>query len=330
MIPELIEQYVNTGKARYVYREFPLTSIHPAAQEASEAAVCASEQDSYWEMNEHLYATSDEWSTAEDPTEYFNTYAEELGLDVADFAECLDSGWAADQVEADRLAGHELEVSATPFFFVNDLPIRGGLPIGPLGQVIDFVAAGGVMADVIPVGDDYHVFGDGEMAMAVAVVFTDFASDQSAQHAREMLPVLEEGYIDIGDMIYVVHPWAQDAESPGGKAAIAAECAGEQGLYREMYSLLLEEQDTWLDAEEPNDVFIEEAESLSADLDSGAFEACLDSEDAWLRVQASTVLAALNNLPGIPFFVFNNGQGWLSAQTADEFKSLLESNLGIQ
>jgi protein-disulfide isomerase len=142
-----------------------------------------------------------------------------------------------------------------------------------------------------------------------------------------MLPVLEEGHIGAGDMIYVVHPWAQDAESPGGKAAIAAECAGEQGLYQEMHDLLLEEQDSWLESEEPNALFVESAESLSADLDSSAYEACLDSEEAWLRVQASTVLAALNNLPSIPFFVFNNGQGWLTAQTADEFKALLESNL---
>jgi protein-disulfide isomerase len=327
VIPDLIEQYVDTGKVRYVYREFPLNNIHPTAQKASEAAVCAGELGSYWEMNEQLYATAEEWSAAEDPTAYFKEYADEIGLDAAAFSECLDSGWAEDKIEADRLAGHELEVNATPYFFVNDLAIRGGLPIEPLGQVIDFVAAGGVMADIIPVGDDYHVFGDGEMAMSVAVVFDDYASPESAKNARDMLPVLEQGYIDTGDMIYVVHPWAQDAESPGGKAAIAAECAGEQGLYREMHGLLLEEQDSWLDSEEPNALFVASAESLSSDLDSSAFEACLDSEEAWLRVQASTVLAALNNLPGIPFFVFNNGQGWLTAQTADEFKALLESNL---
>ena len=326
MIPGLIEEYVETGKVRYVYREYPLGS-HPAAQKASEAAVCAGELGSYWEMNEHIYATVDEWSAAEDPTVLFKEYAEELDIDAAAFAECLDSGSAADAIEADRLAGHELGVNATPYFFVNDLPIRGGLPLEPLGQVIDFVAVGGVMADVIPVGDDYHVFGDGEQAMAVAVVFEDYASPDSAQNAREMLPLLDEGHIDTGDMIYVVHPWAKDADSPGGKAAIAAECAGEQGLYREMHSLLLLEQDTWLDSEDPNALFIESAESLSTDLDSSEYEACLDSEEAWLRVQSSTVLAALNNLPGIPFFVFNNGQGWLTAQTADEFKDLLESNL---
>ena len=199
MIPDLIEQYVDTGKIRFVYREFPLTSIHPTAQKASEAALCAGELGSYWEMNEHLFATTDEWGQAEDPTDLFKGYAEELGLDTKAFAECLDSGQTAVQVQGDFMAGQTLGVDATPYFFVNDLPVRGGLPIESLGQVIDFVAAGGELPEVIPVGDDYHVFGDGQAATSVAIVFVDYGSPESAKHAREVLPVLAEGHIDSGD-----------------------------------------------------------------------------------------------------------------------------------
>jgi protein-disulfide isomerase len=159
----------------------------------------------------------------------------------------------------------------------------------------------------------------------VAIVFVDYANAESAKHARGTLPALAEEYIDTGTMIYVVHPWAAEAGSASAQAAIAAECAGEQGKYRSMHNLLLEEQETWSEAREPNSYFAEYADSL--ELDSGEFEACLESEQAWLRVQGSTVLASLNNLPGIPFFVFNNGQGWLNAQSADEFKDLLDSNL---
>ncbi len=327
MIPGLIEQYVNTGKARYVYRELPLTSIHPAAQKASEAAICAGELGSYWEMNEQLFATSGEWSAADDPTEYFKEYAVGLGVDAEAFAKCLDSGEAADLVRADHMAAQELGVSATPYFFINDLAIRGGLPLDALGQVIDFVAVGGEIAEVIPFGDDYHVFGDGEAAMSVVVVFLDYADPDSAQHATEMFPRLAEGHIDIGDMIYVVHPWADDRDSASGQAAIAAECAGEQGKYREMHDLLFAKQEEWLNADDLGAVLADYAASL--DLDGDTFETCVESEAPWLSVQAHTVLAALNGLPSIPFFVFNNGQGWLTAQSADEFKALLESNLSF-
>ena len=316
---------MDTGKIRYVYREFPLTSIHPGAQKVSEAALCAGELCSYWEMNEQLFATTAEWGQAEDPTEFFKGYAEELGLDSKAFAECLDSEQTAVLVQGDLMAGQALGVNLTPYFFVNDLPVPGGQSIETMGQLIDFAAAGGELPEVIPVGDDYHVFGEGQAATSVAIVFVDYASAESAKHARETLPALSEDHIDTGTMIYVVHPWADEAGSAGAQAAVAAECAGEQGQYRRMHNLLLDEQETWSKDGDPNSYLVEYAESM--DLDTAEFEACLDSEQPWLRVQGSTVLASLNNLPGIPFFVFNNGQGWLNAQSADEFQELLDSNL---
>jgi protein-disulfide isomerase len=325
VIPDLIEQYVDTGKVRYVYREFPLTSIHPSAQKASEAALCAGELGGYWEMNEQLFATTSEWGQAEDPTNLFKGYAEDLGLDSKAFAECLDSGQTAVLVQGDLMAGQNLGVNLTPYFFVNDLAVPGGQSIETMGKLIDFVAAGGELPEVIPVGDDYHVFGEGQAATSVAIVFVDYASPESAEHARETLPALATDHIDTGAMIYVVHPWAAEAESASGQAAIAAECAGEQGKYREMHNLLLDEQESWSEAQDPSSDFAEYAESL--DLDATGFEACLDSEQPWLRVQGSAVLGALNNIPSIPFFVFNSGQGWLNAQSADEFKAILDSNL---
>ena len=325
MIPDLIEQFVDTGKVRYVYREFPLTSIHPGAQKASEAALCAGELGSYWEMNERLFATTSEWGQAEDPTDLFKEYAEDLGLDGKAFAECLDSGQTAVLVQGDLMAGENLGVNLTPYFFVNDLAVPGGQSIETFGNLIDFVAAGGELPEVIPVGDDYHVFGEGQQATSVAIVFVDYTNPESAKHASETLPALAEDHIDTGTMIYVVHPWADEAGSASAQAAIAAECAGEQAKYRGMHNLLLKEQETWSKAADPNSHFVEYAESM--DLDAGEYEACLDSEQPWLRVQGSSVLAALNNLPGIPFFVFNNGQGWLNAQSADEFQQVLDSNL---
>jgi protein-disulfide isomerase len=287
VIPQLIEQYVDTGKARYVYREFPLTQIHPAAQKASEAALCAGEQGSYWEMNEHLFANQAEWSQAEDPTASFKEYAGELGLDTNAFDTCLDSGEMAVAVQGDLLAGESLGVSATPYFFINDLPIRGGLSIDALGQVIDYVAAGGEQPEIVPLGDDWHLRGDRQTARAITVAFVDYGSPESRQHALEVLPELVREYIDTGKLVYVLHPWSSDAESSSAQAAIAAECAGQQGQYWEMHDLLFEDQDAWSQAEEPRSLFGDYADSLALDTDQ--FEECLDSEWAALRVRAGNV-----------------------------------------
>jgi protein-disulfide isomerase len=323
VIPDLIEQFVDTGEVRYVYRE--LTYGNPSAQKASEAALCAGELGSYWEMNEQLFATTSEWGQAEDPTDFLKGYAKDLGLDSKVFAECLDSGQTAVILQGEQMAAQNLGVNVTPYFFVNDLPVPGGQSVETLGKLIDFAAAGGEIPEVIPVGDDYHVFGEGQEATSVAIVFVDYASPESAKHARETLPALAEDHIDPGTMIYVVHPWADQFGSASAQAAIAAECAGEQGKYRRMHNTLLDEQDTWSESKEPNSHFVEYA--VVMDLDADEFEGCLDSEQPWLRVQGSTVLGSLNNLPSIPFFVFNNGQGWLNAQSADEFQEILDSNL---
>ena len=323
MIPALIEQYVDTGKARYVYREFPLTQIHPAAQKASEAAICAGEQGSYWEMNEHLFANVNEWSQAADPSASFKAYAQELGLDTGTFDECLDSGAAAVVVQGDALAGESFGVNATPYFFINDLPIRGGLQVDALGQVIDYVAAGGKQPEIVPIGDDWRVRGNRNTAKAVTVAFVDYANPESGDHAREVLPGLVESYIDSGQMIYVLHPWASEADSPSAQAATAAECAGEQGKYWEMHDLLFEGQGGWTESQEPGTLFAEYAETSGLDL--GEFEECLESDEAALRVQAGNVVAALYGVPGAPVFLFNNGQGQQGSPSLDEFKSIIDS-----
>ncbi len=323
MIPDLIEQYVDTGKVRYVYREFPLTSIHPAAQKASEAAVCAGQQDKYWAMNEKLFSATEEWGAQEDPTSQFKSYAQELELDTAAFSDCLDSGEGAAVVQADLMAGEMFGVSATPYFFVNELPIRGGLPIGQLGQIIDYVAAGGEMPEIVPTGEDWHLRGDRQTARAITVAFVDFSSPESAQHALEVLPELAKEYVDTGKLLYVLHPWSSEAGSPGARAAIAAECAGEQGQYWEMHDLLFEGQEAWSQAEDTSPEFTGYAESLG--LDEAQFKECLESEQSALRVQAGNVVAAIYGVPGAPVFLFNNGQGQQGSPTFDEFKTIIDS-----
>lgn len=323
MIPDLIEQYVDTGKVRYVSREFPLTQSHPAAQKAAEAALCSGEQGAYWEMHEHLFANVDEWSQAQEPTGSFKGYAKELGLDTKTFNDCLDSGETALIVQGDALAGRSLGVNATPYFFVNDLPIRGGMSIGTLGQIIEYMAAGGEPPQIVPAADDFHLRGNTQTARAITVAFVDYSNPESGQHALDVLPSLLEEYIESGQLVYVLHPWAATSDSYGAQAAIAAECAGEQDAYWEMHDQLFEEQAAWVESDEPRPLFVNYAESQG--LDAAKFEQCLDSEWAALRVQAGNVVAALYGVPGAPVFLFNNGQGEQGSPSLEDFRAIIDS-----
>jgi len=326
VIPDLIEQYVDTGKARFVYREFPLTSIHPNAQKASEAAVCAGYQDAYWEMNERLFADQSEWKDLSDPTEQFKSYAQELGLDTDAFNECLDSGKAAQDVQDDAMAAQSFGVRATPTFFINDMPVEGGRSVEALGMLIDYAAAGGTTPQIVPMAEgDWRVRGDKQTAKAVTVAFVDYASPESAQHHRDVLPKLTEEYIDSGKMLYVMHPWAENMESPGAQAAKAAECAGKQGQYQEMNDQLFTNQEDWLNASDPQAEFIGYAETLGMDTDE--FKDCLDSDWATLRVLEGNAVAAMYGVPGAPVFLFNNGDGREGSPTFEEFQTIIDSIL---
>ena len=322
----MIEQYVDTGKARYVYREFPLTSIHPVAQAASEAAICAGQQGQYWEMNEYLFANQAEWSQAADPAAQFRAYAEELGLDTGAFDECLASGEGAVVVQGDQLTGESLGVNATPYFYINDMPIRGGLPIEAMGRVIDYAATGAPPPEIVPSGPDWHMIGDPQTARAITVAFVDYASPESAEHATEVLPQLVEDYIDTGQLVYVLQPWSDGEDSPGTLAAIAAECAGEQDKGWEMYDEIFAGQETWTTDSDPGSYFVGYAEAV--DLDTAAFETCLESDTAKLRAQAGSVVGALYGVPSAPIFLFNNGQGQEGSPSLDEFKAVIDSILG--
>ena len=327
MVRELIERYVDTGKARLVYREFPLDGLHPFARKASEAAVCAGEQDAYWEMHDKLFGSQEEWAGqgVSDPTTHFKDYAEELGLDTDDFNQCLDSGEAASVVESDFLAGKMAGVSATPTFFINDLLIRGGLPIDAMGRIIDYVAAGGTPPEIVPMVDDWHMLGDPRMTQAITVAFVDYASAQSGEHAREVFPKLKEEYIDSGQLVYILHPWSSGEGTAGELAATAAECAGQQAKFWEMHEQIFEDQDTWTAASEPGEKFAEFAETL--ELDAAAFQECLASDWAKLRVEAGGVVGAMYGVPAAPIFLFNNGQGQEGSPSFEEFKAVIDSIL---
>ena len=118
-LPGLIEEYVETGVVQYVFKDFPLTQIHPQAFIAAEAARCAWDQEAYMEMHDLLFNTQTQWNGQQDAADIFVTYADQLGLDTAVFSECLTSHQHQDAVNADLQYGLNLGIRGTPTFVVN-------------------------------------------------------------------------------------------------------------------------------------------------------------------------------------------------------------------
>lgn len=117
---------------RWVYKHFPLDSIHPFARDAAEAAECAAEQNKFWEYADKLYENQSQFSV-----EFFKKLAGDLKLNTTKFNDCLDSGKFATKVNADYQAGINAGVRGTPGNFINGQSVPGAQPFENLKQIID-------------------------------------------------------------------------------------------------------------------------------------------------------------------------------------------------
>ncbi|HEX6600203.1 MAG TPA: thioredoxin domain-containing protein [Gemmatimonadaceae bacterium] len=133
----LDSEYVRTGKARMAYLNFPLTSIHPNAQAAAEAAMCASVQGKFWQMHESLFATQQRWEGQSDPMPTFDSLAVANGVEPKAWRDCMTSHATARLIEADRDRSRGAGVGSTPTFFIGDRKLEGAYPTDSFRVALD-------------------------------------------------------------------------------------------------------------------------------------------------------------------------------------------------
>ena len=127
---EIRKEYA--GKIRFVFRQFPLTLIHPQSEKAAEAAECAAEQGKFWPALDKFYDEHDELSVPA-----LKRYAAQLGLNQNQFNTCLDSGATATRIRRDVEDARALGVYATPTFFINRVRAVGPMSVAQFSKVID-------------------------------------------------------------------------------------------------------------------------------------------------------------------------------------------------
>ena len=143
-LPQLETNYIDSGKVKFVYRDFPIQSIHPNAVPAAFAAECADEQGMFWEYHDIVFENQKKWQGLSGPimVDTFEQYAMELGLNTSDFYTCFESGKYADEVTKDLQDGVSYGVTGTPGFFVgNDelgyVKIIGAQPYSVFERLIE-------------------------------------------------------------------------------------------------------------------------------------------------------------------------------------------------
>lgn len=134
----LKSNYIDTGKARFVYRDFPL-SFHPSAHAAAEAGECADEQGKYWPMHDKIFSEQNKLGqgTVEFSVADLKKWAAAVGLNAGNFNQCLDSGKYRAEVDKDIADGSAAGVGGTPAFFINGRSVVGAQPFSAFQQAIE-------------------------------------------------------------------------------------------------------------------------------------------------------------------------------------------------
>jgi len=335
MLTEMIE----TGRIRYIIKDFPLDNIHPEARAAAVAARCAGEQDAYWGMHDALFARQGEWSGQAALNDIFADMAADLTLDGDAFAACLADGRYDAAIQANQDEGFALGVNGTPAFFIDGFPISGAQPFDLFEYAVGLAEAGTLadayvqtapQATATPSGpvevDTSGAFSIGAAdAPVVMVEFTDFQCPYCSRHFIETFPQIRADYIDTGRVRYVfmdfpltnIHPQAP-------LAAEAARCAGDQDAYLEMHHTLFERQDQWSNRDDAGDIFVGFAGELG--LDEATFGQCLESGQYTAAVAADLAQGVSLGINGTPAF-FLNGNFVSGAQPFSVFQGAIESLL---
>jgi protein-disulfide isomerase len=135
-VPQILERYVETGKARFVFFDFP---VHPGGKSilGAEAARCAGDQGAFWEMNKTLMTRMREWGEERDPRRAFRTYAEALALDGEALSECVESGKYRQLVMTSQLRARQLGLTGTPTFIINGRRVGEAMGFDQMAAIIE-------------------------------------------------------------------------------------------------------------------------------------------------------------------------------------------------
>jgi protein-disulfide isomerase len=135
VLQQLAPQYVDTGKVKLVYHNFPI--IGPESETAAQAAECAGDQNKFWAYANYLFSHQNGENTGAFSPDALKGFAAQLGLNQSAFNTCLDTGKYSAAVQQQAAEGQQRGVNVTPTFFINGQKHEGALPYDRMAALID-------------------------------------------------------------------------------------------------------------------------------------------------------------------------------------------------
>jgi protein-disulfide isomerase len=137
----LEQEYISPGKVRWVFVNFPLTSLHANAVAAASTAVCAARQDAFWPVHDLLYAHQDTWAPLKEPGPFLLSLADSVGISKPKLLECVKSPATVSEIRSEAEGAERAGAGSTPTFYIEGGLLEGALPLPVFRQVLDSIYA---------------------------------------------------------------------------------------------------------------------------------------------------------------------------------------------
>ncbi len=139
IFPALEADYVRSGRVRWVFVNFPLTTIHRNAASAAELAMCAARAGAFWPVHDLLFRHQASWAPLENPAPFFLSLADSAAVPRAALSACLESGEARPEVEQDAQGAARTGARSTPSFYIEGGLLRGAQPVEVFRGILDSI-----------------------------------------------------------------------------------------------------------------------------------------------------------------------------------------------
>jgi protein-disulfide isomerase len=139
VLPQVERSYVATGKVRWVFVNFPLTSVHANAAAAAELALCAAREGKFWPVHDLLFKYQETWAPLKEPGPFLLSLADSAGVPRKPMETCLTSGAAREELKADAEGAQRSGAQSTPTFYVEGGLLVGAQPVQVWKEVLDSI-----------------------------------------------------------------------------------------------------------------------------------------------------------------------------------------------
>lgn len=137
--PTLEKEYIATGKVRWIFINFPLTSIHPNAVAAAEFAMCAAREGKFWPAHDLLFRRQEVWAPLKNPAAFLISLTDSLKLPKAKITGCLENAETREEIRKDAEGSKQSGASSTPAFYIEGGLLAGSWPPDVWRPILDSV-----------------------------------------------------------------------------------------------------------------------------------------------------------------------------------------------